>query len=292
MGTASRAVSAGLAAAVAIAVAGSPAHAQGVRASIADVAALQVALRARGAYDGAVDGIAGPATAAGVRVLQREAGLAVDGVAGPATRRALGWRGRPSLAARGVSAGMRGWDVAAVQYLLARAGFPSGAFDGEAGPHFAAALVRFQAWAGLGADGVAGPATIARLVGPPPRSPVRLRSPIAARPGDRFGPRGGAFHAGIDFPAPSGTPVAAAGAGCVTFAGVNDGYGQLVVIAHALGVTSWYAHLSRIEVRPGECVAAGAAVGAVGATGRATGAHLHLEIRLRGAATDPLLALS
>jgi murein DD-endopeptidase MepM/ murein hydrolase activator NlpD len=257
----------------------------------ASVAALQVALRARGAYAGAVDGIAGPATIAAVRTVQARADIAVDGVAGPATRRALGWRGRPAPGARPVRAGVRGFDVAAVQFLLARAGFPSGPFDGEAGPRFAAALLRFQTWAGLTADGIAGPATIGRLRQAPPRSPLRFRAPVAAAIGDGFGPRGAAFHTGLDFPAASGTPVAAGGAGCVTFAGVDDGYGLLVVLSHGSGVTTWYAHLSRIDVRRGACVAAGTRVGAVGATGHATGPHLHFEVRVRGAATDPRLAL-
>jgi murein DD-endopeptidase MepM/ murein hydrolase activator NlpD len=257
----------------------------------ADVAALQVALRARGLYAGAVDGIAGPATAAAVRAFQAQAGLAVDGVAGPATHAALGWRGAPPLRSRAVTAGMRGWDVAAVQFLLARAGFPSGPFDGEAGPHFSAALTGFQARAGLAADGVAGPATLGRLDGPSPGAPIRLRQPIAAAPGDGFGPRAGGFHTGIDFPAPVGTPVAAAGPGCVTFAGWNDGYGMLVVLSHGAGVTTWYAHLSRIAVSPRACVTTGALVGNVGATGHATGPHLHFEVRVRGAAIDPRRAL-
>ena len=271
---------------VALAVTAAPAA-----ADTGDVAALQVALRARGVYAGSVDGVAGPATTAGVRAVQRQAGIAVDGVAGPATRRALGWRGRPHLGARAVTSGMRGWDVAAAQALLARSGFPSGVFDGLAGAHFAAALTRFQAWAGLTADGVAGPATVARLDGPPPRSPLRLRPPISAAAGDGFGPRGDRFHTGIDFPAATGTPVTAAGAGCVTFTGFDDGYGLLVVLAHSGGVTTWYAHLSRIDVRPRACVAAGAPVGAVGATGHATGPHLHFEVRVRGAAIDPRTAL-
>ena len=287
MGVVSRVGKLTVAVVVALAVAASPAAA----ADAGDVAALQVALRARGVYVGSVDGIAGPATAAGVRAVQRQAGIAVDGVAGPATRRALGWRGRPALGARALTSGMRGWDVAAAQALLARAGFPSGVFDGLAGAHFAAALTRFQAWAGLAADGVVGPATVARLGGPPPRSPLRLRAPISAATGDGFGPRGDRFHTGIDFPAATGTPVAAAGAGCVTFAGFDDGYGLLVVLAHSGGVTTWYAHLSRIDVRPRACVAAGTRVGAVGATGRATGPHLHFEVRVRGAAIDPRAVL-
>ena len=287
MGVVSRVRKLTVAVVVALAVTASPAAA----AHVGDVAALQVALRARGVYVGSVDGIAGPATTAAVRAVQRQAGITVDGVAGPATRRALGWRGRPTLGARAVTSGMRGWDVAAAQALLARAGFPSGVFDGLAGAHFAAALTRFQAWAGLAADGVAGPATVARLGGPPPRSPLRFRPPISAAAGDGFGPRGDRFHTGIDFPAATGTPVAAAGAGCVTFTGFDDGYGLLVVLAHSGGVTTWYAHLSRIDVRPRACVAAGARVGAVGATGHATGPHLHFEVRIRGAAVDPRPAL-
>jgi murein DD-endopeptidase MepM/ murein hydrolase activator NlpD len=73
----------------------------------------------------------------------------------------------------------------------------------------------------------------------------------------------------------------------VTFAGWNDGYGMLVVLSLGGGVTTWYAHLSRIDLRPGACVGAGAGVGAVGATGRATGPHLHFEVRVRDAAIDP-----
>jgi murein DD-endopeptidase MepM/ murein hydrolase activator NlpD len=271
--------------------AASPEAARGAGGPPADVAALQVALRADGLYAGPVDGIEGPTTLAAIRALQSRAGISVDGIAGPATRAALGWRGRPPLRTRAVTAGMHGWDVAAVQFLLARAGFPSGLFDGEAGPHFAAALLRFQARAGLAADGVAGPATLASLARPPGAAPMRLRTPIAAAPGDGFGPRAGGFHTGIDFPAPLGTPVSAAGAGCVTFAGVNDGYGMLVVIAHGAGMESWYAHLSRIDVPRGACLTAGARVGAVGATGHATGPHLHFEVRVRGAAIDPRLAL-
>jgi murein DD-endopeptidase MepM/ murein hydrolase activator NlpD len=289
----SRVVGAALTVVLACCANGPPAAAaeRGASQALGDVAAMQVALRARGLYDGAVDAIAGPATAGAVRSLQRRAGLADDGVAGPATRGALGWRGRPALGTRAIASGTRGWDVAAMQFLLARAGFPSGPFDGEAGPRFVAALIRFQRWAGLAADGAAGPATIARLGRPRPRAPLRLRAPVAGPIGDGFGSRGAGFHTGIDFPAPSGTPVRAAGPGCVTFAGIDDGYGLLVVVAHAAGVTTWYAHLSRIDVRPRACVPVGAQIGAVGSTGHATGPHLHFEVRVGGAATDPRFAL-
>jgi peptidoglycan hydrolase-like protein with peptidoglycan-binding domain len=253
------------------------------------VAALQVALRARGLYSGAVDGVGGPLTRDGVRRLQARKGLVVDGIAGPRTRAALGWRGRPRIGRRVIRRGHRGWDVAALQFLLARSGFASGPFDGDFGPRGAAALERFQAWAGLTADGLAGPATLAALRRPPPRSALRFLAPVAGSPTDRFGPRGGAFHTGIDYPLPAGTAVGAAGRGCVTSAGWDSGgYGNLVVIAHGAGMTSWYAHLQRVSVDRGECVTAGTRIGRVGATGNSTGPHLHFELRLRGAAVDPL----
>src|SRR5215210_3022777 len=86
-----------------------PATAQ---ASRADVAALQVAMRALGLYRSTVDGIAGPLTRNAVRSFQRRRGLAVDGIAGPRTRHALGRRGGPRLGSRPMRSGMRGWDVA------------------------------------------------------------------------------------------------------------------------------------------------------------------------------------
>jgi murein DD-endopeptidase MepM/ murein hydrolase activator NlpD len=257
-------------------------------AQSADVAALQVALRAHGLYGGTVDGVRGPLTTAGVRRFQARRGLVVDGVAGPATRRALGRRGRPRLGRRVMRAGMRGWDVAGLQFLLGRHGFPAGGVDGGLGARTDAALRRFQSWAGLAADGLAGPATIARLRRRPPGSPLVFAVPVAAAVGDGFGPRGNGFHTGIDFPVGHGTAIAAAGRGCVSFAGWSSGgYGKLVVIEHRLGMTTWYAHLSRIRVTPGACVVAGNVIGRAGSTGRSTGPHLHFETRLRGAAVAP-----
>jgi murein DD-endopeptidase MepM/ murein hydrolase activator NlpD len=256
------------------------------------VAALQVALRARGLYAASVDGVRGPLTSRAIRRFQARRGLAVDGVAGPRTRAALGWRGRPRLGSRAITAGARGWDVAALQFLLATHGFPSGAFDGRLGPRGEAALQRFQGWAGLSADGVAGPATLQAVRGPPPRSALRFLAPLGGAPGDRFGPRGASMHTGLDYPAARGTGVAAAGGGCVSSAGFDGGgYGNLVVIEHDAGMTSWYAHLDTIAVKAGQCVGSGAIIGTVGSTGNSTGPHLHFELRLRGAAVDPLTGL-
>ena len=244
-----------MAALVAAAVAAPAAGAQS-----ADVAALQVALRAHGLYAGTVDGAPGPLTTA------RRAPL--PGAPRPRRRRhrrprdaARARPARPAAAREaGALSGAFGWDVAALQFLLGRHGFPSGAVDGDLGPRTGAALRRFQAWAGLGADGLAGPATLSRLRAPPPASPLLFALPVAAPAGDRFGPRGNGFHPGVDFPAAAGTRVAAAGRGCVSFAGWSSGgYGNLVVVEHRLGMTSWYAHLSSIAVARGTCVVAGTA---------------------------------
>src|SRR5438105_2252925 len=117
-----------------------PAHA----APSATVAALQVALHARGLYHGAIDGIPGPLTARAVRALQRRARIPVDGVPGPQTRRALGRFARHhKLGSRPLRFGLAGWDVAATQFELAEHGFPSGVFDGIFGPHLRRAVRRF-----------------------------------------------------------------------------------------------------------------------------------------------------
>ncbi len=262
-------------------------------AGSAGVAALQVGLRAHGFYEGAIDGITGPRTARAVRRLQRKARIAVDGVAGPQTRHALGRFGRHTLGSRPLHRGSKGWDVAALQFQLAVHGFPSGTFDGIFGPRVQAALSRFQEWAGLGMDGIAGPATLGALTAAPPVAQLPLAWPVTPPIlGDRFGPRGDRFHSGLDFPAAAGTPVYAARAGQVVYAGWREGgWGFLVTIAHGNGERTMYAHLSRIDVRVGVWVAQGVRVGAVGATGDASGPHLHFEVRVRGAAVDPLGAL-
>ncbi|MDX6660252.1 MAG: hypothetical protein QOJ55_1074 [Solirubrobacteraceae bacterium] len=265
----------------------------------ANVAALQVALRALHRYGGPIDGIGGPGTAAAVRSFQRSHHLTADGVAGPQTRRALGRRGAPTLGSRAMSQGDRGWDVAALQFMLGRRGYSTGSIDGGYGPQTRAAVVRFQAAARLRADGVAGRSTLGALsVGASARpvssvptgasGAVRFLRPLNVPEGDGFGYPGGRRHDGIDFPAPTGTPIGAAGVGVVTFAGWNSGgYGNLVIVQHRLGYQTWYAHQSSFAVSVGSHVAGGVRIGYVGSTGYATGPHLHFEVRLNGVPINP-----
>ncbi len=95
-------------------------------------------------------------------------------------------------------------------------------------------------------------------------------------------------HLGVDFGAPTGTPVRSVGDGSVSFAGVQNGYGNVVQLQHRGDRMTVYAHLSRIDVRRGESVPQGARIGAVGATGWATGPHLHYEFRINGRHENPL----
>ena len=111
----------------------------------------------------------------------------------------------------------------------------------------------------------------------------------------RFGQSGSLWastHTGLDFAAPTGTPVRAATAGTVTSVGWAGAYGNKIEITHPDGSETWYAHLSRTDVRVGSQVGTGALIGAVGATGNVTGPHLHFEVRLGGdSPVDPELAL-
>jgi peptidoglycan hydrolase-like protein with peptidoglycan-binding domain len=263
-------------------------------AGSANVAALQVAMSAFGLYPHPVDGITGSWTQQAVRTFQSQHGLTVDGVAGPQTRATLGPRGKPSLGARPMQQGQKGWDVAALQFLLHTRGFEAGGFDGVFGPNTADAVRRFQTVTHIKADGVAGPTTLNWLRGnqvvtATPGGPVRFFRPVPGPITDGFGwiPPG-RWHTGLDFPEPAGTPIHAAGLGVVSFAGWNSGgYGNLLVITHRLGYETWYAHQSRIAASVGQSVSGGVTIGYVGSTGFSTGPHLHFEVRHFGTPIDP-----
>jgi murein DD-endopeptidase MepM/ murein hydrolase activator NlpD len=96
------------------------------------------------------------------------------------------------------------------------------------------------------------------------------------------------LHSGIDLRASSGTPIKAAAPGEVVFAGWRGGYGNCTIVDHGGGVATLYAHQSALKVAPGDEVSRGQVIGAAGATGNATGPHLHFEVRVNGVPVDPL----
>ena len=96
-----------------------------------------------------------------------------------------------------------------------------------------------------------------------------------------------AFHAGVDISVPQGTPVRTTADGIVVEAQWDGGFGKLVVIDHANGIRTYYGHLSRIDVIPGQEVRMGQVVGGSGSTGRSTAPHLHYEVRIGGSPVNP-----
>jgi murein DD-endopeptidase MepM/ murein hydrolase activator NlpD len=124
------------------------------------------------------------------------------------------------------------------------------------------------------------------------RLPTRL--PIAGAEltssfGNRADPftHANAFHAGLDFAADSGTPIASAAGGTVAFAGFKRDYGWVVEIDHGNGLLTRYAHASELLVKAGQVVAPGDRIAMVGSTGRSTGPHLHFEVLRGGGHVDP-----
>ena len=128
---------------------------------------------------------------------------------------------------------------------------------------------------------------------PPPASPLRSFDqtfiwPINGTINSGFGPRGSGFHDGIDIAAPAGTPIRAIESGEVIYSDRMRGYGNMVILRHADGFVSVYAHNERNLVREGQQVSRGENIARVGSTGRVTGPHLHFEIRRDNKAQDPL----
>ncbi len=120
--------------------------------------------------------------------------------------------------------------------------------------------------------------------------PVKSAFRFTSGFGYRRDPKGGGnrMHEGTDFAAAYGTPVYATADGVVVHAGWQGGYGRLVKIQHAFGIETRYAHLSQIRVNVGDRVSRGERIGDMGNSGRSTGTHLHYEVRVGGAATNPM----
>jgi lipoprotein NlpD len=112
--------------------------------------------------------------------------------------------------------------------------------------------------------------------------------PISGDVNSPFGPRGDSFHDGIDIAAPQGTPIRAIDAGEVIYSGHLRGYGNMVIIRHAGGFVSVYAHNEKNLAGEGQHVSRGETIARVGSTGRVSGPHLHFEIRRNNKAEDPL----
>lgn len=151
------------------------------------VAALQVALRARGLYAGQVDGVAGPLTRKAIVIFQQRHALPASGRVGKRTRRALGRLGAPLLGQRELGLGARGWDVSALEFQLVRFGLPRASVDGRFTPTTAVALQNFQRAKRLTPDGIAGPRTYRALArgteGTAARRTVKIH---VVRPGEGF----------------------------------------------------------------------------------------------------------
>ena len=163
----------------------------------------------------------------------------------------------------------------------------------EGGPYIPAGPMPFVEKAAMADQALKQIATIrkyARVL--PLHAPIV--APVSSTFGNRIDPFLGtpALHPGIDFAAAEGSQAHVTAPGTVTSAGWVNGYGQMVEVKHADGVSTRYGHLSQILVAPGEKVSAGTVVGLVGSTGRSTGPHLHYETRQDGKAVDPAIYLA
>lgn len=117
---------------------------------------------------------------------------------------------------------------------------------------------------------------------------ISLIKPVSGTITSRFGSRWGETHTGLDIGAPRGTAVKAAAGGKVTFSGNRgNGYGNYVIISHGNGVETLYGHCHTLTVSAGQTVSQGQTIATVGSTGRSTGNHLHLEIRVNGISQNP-----
>ncbi|HUX11309.1 MAG TPA: M23 family metallopeptidase [Terriglobia bacterium] len=163
-----------------------------------------------------------------------------------------------------------------------------------AGTNYGATLYALNAMKSVSLNGVnspLGPGAFPGMLDDPNAIPSiwPVRGRITAGFGERMDPFSGeeAFHPGLDIADPYGTDVLATGDGLVIEAEPDAGYGRSILIDHGDGITTRYAHLSRIFVVVGEQVKQGEIIGAIGTSGRTTGPHLHYEVRIHGAPVNP-----
>jgi murein DD-endopeptidase MepM/ murein hydrolase activator NlpD len=122
----------------------------------------------------------------------------------------------------------------------------------------------------------------------PSGNPGGLAWPVSGPVTSPFGWRWGRMHEGIDIAVPTGTPVHAAAAGVVIYAGWMDGYGNFVILDHGGGIATAYGHNTSVAVAVGQSVSQGQVIAYAGSTGHSTGPHVHFEVRVNGSAVDPL----
>lgn len=143
----------------------------------------------------------------------------------------------------------------------------------------------FEAWKRLdGAQVAAAPA--AAIPSRRPVEDIRLTSDFGSRSDPFTGRR--RMHQGIDIPGPIGTPIYATADGIISRAEWANGYGNLVEINHGNGLQTRYGHMSKLIAQPNQRVVRGQLIGLMGSTGRSTGSHLHYEVRIAGAAVNPI----
>ena len=189
-------------------------------------------------------------------------------------------------------------EIAQLQYqeeLAAEAARQAAAAAEAAAAQAYAAMADNQAAAQAVSQAVAQAATQAATSSPVVTEGTMLSNPLPGAPqSSGFGYRdfnGGSYHMGLDLAAPEGTPYYAADSGVVLYAtydgGYNGGAGNWIVIAHGNGMVTKYMHSSAVYVSPGQQVARGQNIGAVGNTGNSFGAHLHFQLEFNGVAVDP-----
>lgn len=116
---------------------------------------------------------------------------------------------------------------------------------------------------------------------------ISLITPVNGIISCRYGQQRGYYHTGLDIATKQGTPIKVVADGTVTYAAYHYSYGNLLIVNHANGVQTYYAHCSKLYVGVGQKVSQGQTIAAIGSTGNSTGPHLHLEIRVNGTAQNP-----
>src|SRR3954451_23864798 len=264
----------------------------GALVSEGDTGAVVVAIQRQVGVDD--DGIFGPITRGAVEQFQSHWGLAVTGEVDAKTWAALFKSTVSYLSEDGGGKVLASYHAPAAPHGDAAPSGDGASRDGTSRDAGSTPASNTPAVSAPAAPKQA-PATAPKTVSAPAPAPAgggcgagKIATPVSGTVTGSFGEaRSGHSHAGEDIAAPTGTAVRAAQCGTVSQAGTESGYGNIVCIQHAGGVSTCYAHLSAIDVSKGAYVHVGDVIGKVGCTGNCTGPHLHFEVRENGKATNP-----